>query len=139
MTKFESSTKTVKVARKPVYGFLADIRNFGSLIPEGKVRNFEAEIDNCRFTIDGLGEVGVRKLTARPDDTIMFESEGSTPFRFDLSIDLEESGDEDTKLKLTLRADLNMMMKMMASKPLEEGLEMVASELADHLNNRQWI
>ncbi len=138
MTTFESSVKTVKVARKPVYGFLADIRNFGSLVPEGKVSNFEAESDNCRFTIDGLGEVGVRQVTTRPDDTIIFESEGSTPFRFDLSIDLEETGDEDTKLKLTLRAELNMMMKMMASKPLEEGLEMVASELANHLNNRQW-
>ena len=139
MTIFESSLKTVSVARKPVFGFLSDIKNFENLVPEGIVKNFVAVSGNCRFTIDGLGEVGVRLANVNPDHTIIYESEGSRPFRFHLTINLNEQDDQSTIMKLTFRAELNMMMKMMVRKPLEDGLEMMASELVDHLNSRQWV
>ncbi len=139
MTTFESSLKTVSVPRKPVFGFLSDIKNFESLVPEGIVKNFVAVKNNCRFDVDGLGEVGVRLAATNPDHTIIYESEGSRPFRFDLIIDLNEQDDQSTLMKLTFRAELNMMMKMMVQKPLEDGLEVIASELVDHLNGRQWI
>jgi carbon monoxide dehydrogenase subunit G len=139
MTTFESSLKTVSVPRKPVFGYLSDIKNFESLVPEGIVKNFVAVKNNCRFNIDGLGEVGVRLATTNPDHTIIYESDGSRPFRFDLIIDLNEQDDQSTLMKLTFRAELNMMMKMMVQKPMEDGLEMIASELVDHLNGRQWL
>lgn len=139
MTTFESSLRTVSVPRKPVFGFLSDIKNFESLVPDGIVKNFVAVKNNCRFNIDGLGEVGVRLANVNPDHTIIYESEGSRPFHFDLTIDLNEQDDQSTIMKLTFRAELTMMMKMMVRKPLEDGLEMMASELVDHLNSRQWV
>lgn len=138
MTQIESSIKKIYAGRKHVYGFLSDISNYNSLVPDGKVRNFHAETDNCRFTVDGLGEIGVRIVSREPDDTIKFESEGSVPFRFNLWIQLRELDEKATVMKLTVRADLNMVMKMVAQKPMEEGLEVIASQLTDHLNNRNW-
>ncbi len=139
MTTFESSLKTISVPRSPVFVFLSDIKNFESLVPEGSVKNFVVINNSCRFSLDGLGEIGVRLASANPDHTIIYESEDSRPFRFDLIIDLNEQHDQSTLMKLTFRAELNMMMKMMVQKPLEEGLEMIASELVDYLNGRQWI
>lgn len=138
MTTFESSSRTIYADRKSVFGFLSDINNFDNLVPEGKVKDFQVEGDTCRFTVDGLGDIGIRLVSTDPDSTIRFESEGSAPFRFSLLIRLKEKEDKSTDMKLTFEAELNMMMKMMASKPLEEGLDYIALELSDHLNKRQW-
>lgn len=138
MTKFESSVKKVDAAQRPLFGFLSDIDNFSSLVSGYEVKNFHSEKDSCRFTIDGLGEIGVRVVSREPDNTIKFESEGQAPFSFNLWIQLKEAGDNQTAMKLTLKADLNPMMKMMAQKPLSDGLEIIASELTERLNKRDW-
>ena len=138
MTKFESNIKTVSVPKGSVYGFLSDINNLESLVPEGLVRSFESGNGVFRFNIDGLGQIGVRMVNIQSEDSILFESEGSHPFRFNLGIDLHEMENHQTSLQLTFNAELNMMMKMMAMKPLEEGIERIATELADNLNSRQW-
>lgn len=139
MTKFESSNKKICAGRKPVFDFLSDIKNFNGLVSEDKVKDFHAETDSCTFTVDGLGEIGVRVASREPDDTIKFESEGSAPFKFNLWIQLKETEDESTVIKLTLGAELNMMMKALAEKPLKEGIEIIATRLSDHLNKREWI
>ncbi len=138
MTKFESSEKIIKVNRSNVYRFISDINNFNALVPGDTVRDFEVDRDGCRFTVDGLGEVGVRVISREPEKKIMFESEGNVPFRINLLIELEEPDPDATLLKLILEADLNMMMKMVAQTPLENGVEEIASRLSDHLNNREW-
>lgn len=139
MTKFESSQKKIHARRKPVFGFLSDINNFRSFAPEDKIKNFHAETDRCSFSVDGVGEIGVRIASIEPDDTIKFESEGSKPFKFNLWIQLKAADDKTTVMKLTLGADLNMMMKAVAEKPLKEGIEIIASQLSDHLNKREWV
>jgi carbon monoxide dehydrogenase subunit G len=138
MTNFESSTKTILADRKQVFEFLSDISNFATLVPEGKVRDFESGRDYARFHVDGLGEVGIRIVSENPFDTITFGSEGSVPFKFSLQVNLSGTDPGLTVMNLSMEADLNVMMKMMARKPLEEGIEMVASRLTDHLNSRQW-
>ncbi len=138
MTTFESSGKKIYAGKKPVFGFLADMNNFTGLIPEGKITDFKLDRDGFRFSFDRFGEVEVRLISREPDNVLEFESEGGLPFRVDLRIDLEESDDSSTIMKLTLNAELNMMMSMMAKKPLEEGVEMVASIIADHLNSNNW-
>jgi carbon monoxide dehydrogenase subunit G len=133
MTKFESTEKTINAGREPVYEFLTDINNFSSLVPAEQVRDFKAGKDNCHFYIDGIGSVGVR-LVDNDNGDVRFESEGSTPFRFDLLVELNEAGPGTTRMRLILNANLNMMMKMVAGKHLEQGVEFAASRLSDHLN-----
>jgi carbon monoxide dehydrogenase subunit G len=138
MTNFESTSKTILADRKQVFEFLSDISNFATLVPEGKVRDFESGRDYARFHVDGLGEVGIRIVSDNPYDTITFGSEGSVPFRFSLQVNLTENDPGMTVMSLSMDADLNVMMKMMAKKPLEDGIEMVATRLTEHLNGRQW-
>ena len=44
-------------------------------------------------------------------------------------IQLKESAEDETKLKLTVKADLNVFIKPMVSKPLQEGLDKIAEML----------
>ncbi|TVR71506.1 MAG: hypothetical protein EA408_09180 [Marinilabiliales bacterium] len=137
MTTFESTAKTINAPRKPVHGFLSDIGNLEKLVPEGRVRNLEVHQDVCRFTVDGIGEIGIRRLPSREEGVIRFESEGSQPFSFDLAIELDETPGNNTVLRLVLSAKLNAMMRMMARKPIQEGVEIIASMLSEELNNKQ--
>lgn len=138
MTTFKSNEKEISASRKQVYDFVTDVNNLNALIPEGKVTNFQADRDSCQFKVDGLGQLGIRVVSREPENNILFESEGSVPFHFDVLINLHEAGAETTLMEIILNADLNMVMKAVANKPLKEGLEVIASELANHLNGRVW-
>ena len=134
MTTFRSTEKRIKARARDVYEFISDINNFDNLVPSERVRDFESDQESCRFTIDGVGRVGVRIAEKHPVSYIVYESEGSAPFPFKLRVDLEEAGEKETLMKIELNAKLNMMMKMLAKRPLAEGTETAASRLADHLN-----
>ncbi len=138
VTTFQSSEKKINAGREDVYGFISDINNFTSLVPDGKVSNFEAQKDSCRFKAEGLGEVIIRIVSREPRKNVVFESDGSLPFQFNVLIGLEDSGTGATAMKIVLQADLNMIMQAVAKKPLKEGLEVVASQLSEHLNSREW-
>lgn len=138
MTEIRSSEKIIKTERNNVYEFISNINNFSTLVPEEKARDFEADRDSCRFSVDGLGQVGIRVVSREPGKYVVFESEEGIPFQVNLLIELEALGKEGTVMKLTMKADLNVMMKMIARNPMREGLEKAATRLSDHLNGRQW-
>ncbi|EOA10875.1 hypothetical protein A343_0089 [Porphyromonas gingivalis JCVI SC001] len=49
---------------------------------------------------------------------------------FNVWIQLKEAAPDDTRLKITLRAELNMFVKPMLDKPLHEGVDRLAQLLA---------
>jgi carbon monoxide dehydrogenase subunit G len=138
VTTFQSSEKKINAGRQDVYGFISDVNNFTTLVPEDKVSNFEAQKDSCRFNAGGLGQVIMRIVSREPGKNVVFESDGSLPFQFNVAIELEDSGTEATVMKIVLNADLNMIMQAVTKKPLTEGVEIVASQLSGHLNSREW-
>ena len=51
---------------------------------------------------------------------------GRSPFEFYFWIQLIEKGPYETKVRLTVHAELNAMMKMMLKKKLEKGVNQLA-------------
>ncbi|PWE01162.1 SRPBCC family protein [Marinilabilia rubra] len=132
MTRFESSVKSIPYPASRIYGMLSDFDNFESLLPSDKVKNWESQGDSCRFEVEGIGPVGLKIIDREEPKTIKFTADGKVPFNFFLWIQLKEVEDEDTKLKLTLDAELNPMIKMVAQKPLKKFLGLLADAIADH-------
>ena len=60
---------------------------------------------------------------------IMFEGDKS-PVTMYLWIQVIPVGEEQVKMRVTIRAKVNMFMKAMVSKPLQEGVEKLADMLA---------
>ena len=54
---------------------------------------------------------------------------------FLLSLLIDEKGDNLAEVQISLKADLNPMLKMMASKPIEQFLEMMIVQME---NFREW-
>jgi carbon monoxide dehydrogenase subunit G len=86
--------------------------------------------DSCRFQISGMGLAEIRIIEREPAKTIKISSSGSLPVNIVFWIQLLPVDAYETKLRLTLDADMSMMIKMMVNKKLEEGINQMADMLA---------
>ncbi|MCG8581962.1 MAG: SRPBCC family protein [Bacteroidales bacterium] len=132
MTTFESDIKKAAYPAETMFNFLSDFDHFGEVIPKDKINNWQSFGDSCRFNIDPVGEVGLRIVEKESPKVIKYTAEGKTPFNFFLWIQLKEMAEDDTRVKLTIKADMNPMIKMMASKPIKKFLEVLSDAIANH-------
>ncbi|TRX71057.1 SRPBCC family protein [Carboxylicivirga sp. M1479] len=132
MTTFESNIKKAAYSAETMFNFLADFDHFGEVIPKDKINNWQSFGDSCRFSIDPVGEVGLRIVEKETPKVIKFTAEGKTPFNFFLWIQLKELQADETAVKLTIKAEMNPMIKMMASKPVKKFLEVLSEAIANH-------
>jgi len=64
-----------------------------------------------------------------PFSFIKISPAGQVPFKFNFYIQLKQVSDGDTKIKLTIKAELNQMMKMFVKKPLKKGLDEIIDKI----------
>jgi hypothetical protein len=132
MTDFVSDIQKIPYSSDRVFAKLSDLNNLDkvkSLLPEGKIKDFTFDADSCSFQVETFGKIALRVVEREPFKTIKLESEKS-PVPFTIWIQIQEAAVEDTRLKLTFRADIPFLFKGMIAKPLEEGIKKVAEALA---------
>ncbi len=132
MTDFTSDTKQIPHAAVNVFETLADLNNLARLgdnLPVNGLKDLTYDKDSCRFKVDPVGTISLRITEREPHKTIKLVSE-SSPIPFTCWIQLVEAGNQDTRLRLTVRADIPLMLKPMVAKPLEKGIEDLATLLA---------
>lgn len=132
MTDFVSEIQKIPYSAERVFAKLSDLNNLEkvqSLLPEGKVKDFAFDADSCSFQVETFGKIAIRVVEREPNKNIKLESEKS-PVPFTFWIQLQEAATDDTRLKLTFRADIPFLFKAMISKPLEEGIKKLAETLA---------
>ncbi len=61
--------------------------------------------------------------------------EGGVPIDFAFWIQLHQVDERDTRVRMVLHAELNMMMKMMVGGKIQSGLDQAVEGLATALNN----
>ena len=143
MTEFTSEVQNIPHKVGSVYEVLSDLSNLELVkdrVPADKIKGFSFDKDSCTFNVSPVGDIKFQIIDRQVNDTIKFQGM-QLPMEVYMWIQLKESGDE-TKLKLTVKADLNVFLKPMVSKPLSEGIEKVASLLVtlpydDILEKRQ--
>jgi carbon monoxide dehydrogenase subunit G len=88
-----------------------------------------------QLQIPGKGPVGLRIVDREKNKTIKITGDDNLPMQFFLWIQLKEVAPYDTRMKITLKAELNMMMRMMLGKKLEEGVNAMADGIAAAFNS----
>lgn len=130
MAQFESGVKYVPYSQEQVYNKLSDLSNLESVRDKlaDKVENLEFDSDTMTFTVQGIN-LTLRIIEREPCKCIKFEGSNS-PLPMNLWIQILPVETEQAKLKVTLRAEVNMFMKAMVSKPMQEGVEKLAEMLS---------
>jgi carbon monoxide dehydrogenase subunit G len=118
-TKIESRVGTIKASDERIYSFLTDFNNFKQFIPADKVQDFQSDENSCRFSVPNIGQVGLRVAEKTPFHTVKVTGDGMANQQFILWVQLKQAAENDTKVKITIKADINPMLKMMVSKPLQ--------------------
>lgn len=135
-TTYESATKTISSSEEMVFGILSDLNNLKKFQDNpqiaDKLKDIEFDTDSCNFSVEGFGKVGLRIIEREAFKSIKFESVNA-PVKVNFWIQLKQVEANDTRLKLTLKAELPTMIKMMVDKKLKEGINMVADLLAKAL------
>ena len=94
-----------------------------------KIKNFEFDSDTCSFAVDPVGKITFQIVEREPNKLIKFTTTNS-PVPLFLWIQLKQVAEDDTRLKITVRADLNPFLKPMVSKPLQEAVDKISTVIA---------
>ena len=157
MSKYESNVKHILASVEQVYAKLSNLENLRPLIDNAQdnetlkqklqeagqdpsqldqLKNVELSSDRIAVPAGMIGTLALRIIEREENKTIKFETEQS-PVQANMWIQVlptseltTADGQQGTKMRLTLKADLNPMLKMMLGKKLEQGIEKFADMLA---------
>jgi len=132
MTEFTSEIKTIPYNDERIFSMLSDLSNLERIkdrIPKEHIKEFSFDSDSCHIEISPIGKVVFQIINREPYKTIKFETSNS-PIPLFLWIQLKQTAEDLTKMKLTVHADLNPLLKTMVSKQVQEGLDKLAEMLA---------
>ncbi len=118
MTIIESKVTVNKPVSK-VYAFLSDLNNHEQLMPEN-IYNWSSTEDEARFTIQNMAKLALKVSSRKKDEEVIAIPSEEAPFALELKWSVSDKGDGKTEALYTISAELNMMMKMLASGPLQK-------------------
>jgi carbon monoxide dehydrogenase subunit G len=130
--KYQSSQQQIHRAAETIYAALSDFNNFTPLV-EGKVEGWTVSGDECSFRVKGM-QVGLRMVEKIPGQLIKVEATDASPMGFTFWVQLKEAAPYDTRMRLVLHAEMNMMIKMMIGNKIQPALDGIAGQIARTFN-----
>ena len=131
-TKFESSVREIPFPQQDVYDMLSDLSHLQKVrdrVPDEKLNGLEFDSDTVSMKVDPVGLISMRIVDREEPKCIKFETTNS-PLPFNFWIQMLPVTTTTSKMRLTIKADLNPFIKGMVSKPLKEALEKIADAMA---------
>lgn len=132
METYVSEVKTIYASSEAIFNKLSDLSNLEKVkdrIPQDKVQDLQFDRDTCSFSISPVGKVEISIIEREEFKTIKFGSTQS-PMAFNLWIQLVEVSNTDTRMRVTLKADVPFLLKPMVGGKLKEGINRIADALA---------
>lgn len=108
---------------------LSHLENVKDRIPKDKVGELKFDRDTVSVSVAPVGEIAFKVVEREEPKCVKLEATTS-PIPLTLWIQMLPTAEEVSKMKLTLRTELNPFIKGMVQKPLQEGLEKMAEMLA---------
>ena len=149
MAKYESGVKQVNAPVERVYAVLSDMERLRPMIEVAqnnemfkekvreagqdpavleKLKDLTLSTDRIAFTAPMVGEVALAIVEREQDRCVKFQTERS-PIEANLWIQVLPVTETTSKMRVTIKADLNPMVKMMVGSKLEKGIDQFADML----------
>lgn len=130
--KYESKIGQVVAGDKAIFDVLSNLENLNKvrdLIPEDKVQELEISPDCIRMKVGGLAQkIAIRIVEKEEYKTIKFGAD-NIPMAVNVWIQLKQMAENDTRMRITLKADIPMMFRMMLDKKMQQGLDQAVDML----------
>ena len=133
MEKYESKQQQIFHPASLIFPIISRM-DLMSPAMKDKVEEWEATEDSCSFKVKGM-KVALRIVERVENKHVkIVADEGGIPVDFAFWIQLKEVAERDTRVRMVLHAELNMMMRMMIGSKLQSGLDQAVEGLANALN-----
>lgn len=124
----ESPKISVSKSPEDVFNFLANVKNFESLMPEN-ISKFEVlSEDTFVFALKGMPEIILKKKEVVPPNKIVLGAAGGK-IDFSLIGNITKKDDNTSEVQLLFSGDFNPMMAMMIKGPIGKFIETLATSI----------
>lgn len=126
--KLNSKKVTVQKSAPELCDYLADVRNFETLMPEN-ISKFEIIRENAFvFALKGMPEIALEvKEVEKPNKVVLGAISDKIPFS--LTGNIEEVSESASTVELLFEGQFNAMMAMMVKGPISKFIDTLASNL----------
>ncbi|MCQ2343993.1 MAG: SRPBCC family protein [Paludibacteraceae bacterium] len=142
MTTYESKQKQIRREQGVVYDRISDLRNakpyvdaISAEMRQG-MEDVEFTEDSVSFKANMVGRVTLKIIDRESPKMLKFQAEG-IPLAANLWIQLVGVSENDTRMKVTVKADVPLMLRPMIGNRIGEGVERFADMLAYTLNEER--
>ena len=133
MEKYESKQQQIHKSASQVYPFISSFELLTPAVAD-KVEEWSATADSCSFKVKGF-TIKLRMVDKVENKHVKITGDdGGVPIDFSFWVQLHEVEPGDTRIRLVLHAELNMMMRMMVGGKLKTGLDQAVEGLAAAFN-----
>ncbi len=130
MKKYESKQHQILFPAEQIFTLISSFNNLTPALAD-KVEEWQATEDTCSFKAKGF-TVKLRMEEREPYKHVkIVGDDGGVPMDFAFWIQLHKVGDYDTRFRLVLHIELNMMMKMMIGGKIQGALDQMAEAMAN--------
>jgi carbon monoxide dehydrogenase subunit G len=126
---FESRRGIITCTPEEAFNFVTDLRNFERFAQENSVTNWQAERDSGSFTVSMVGTVSFRLSEKEAYNKVVYKGDALKKNDFSLVLTIDDKDNDKAEVKVSLYADLNPILKMMAAKPITLFLETLIKEM----------
>lgn len=132
MTEYTSKQVQITKPAEVIFQALSSFANFTPIVAD-KVDGWDATDEKCSFKAQGFS-IKLKMMERDPHKTIKITGD-ELPFEFYFWVQLKSVDTHDTRLRLTLHAKLNLVMRTMLGSKLQKGLDQIAENIALSFNN----
>ena len=108
---------------------LSHLENVKDRIPQDKVKELKCDRDTVSINVSPVGDIAFKIVEREEPKCVKLEATTS-PIPLTIWVQMLPTAEDASKMKLTLRTELNPFIKGMVQKPLQEGIEKMAQMLA---------
>lgn len=128
--KVESRVGQLNASVENIYSLLSDCNNFQQFIPvTDEIGEWRSDDDSFSFAIKGIGVLNCRIVEKTPNGLIKFSIETPQADIVFVWIQMKNTDNEKTKIKLTVKMTVSMVLGTFIAKQVKQGLNKVIDTL----------
>lgn len=126
----ETQKKKVAKSDEALFGFLTDVKNFETLMPE-TIDKFEVLDENTfKFALKGMPEIVLRLKEKYPHEKIVLGA-ASDKLPFTLTAHITPLGNAESEVGLNFEGEFNTMIAMMVKSPITNFMEILSTKMSE--------
>lgn len=132
MGKYESGIKHIPYPQEKVYEKLSNLENIEKVkdrIPADQLNGLTFDRDSVSVSVPPVGSITLGIIERDEPKCVKFEAKNS-PVPFNMWIQLLPVTDASCKMKVTVKADIPVLLKPMLGGKLKDGVDKIAGTLA---------